>query len=278
MANKKSYSNIDIVITGNVACRKELSWTVRILYGLIRGLTRNDYYCCYASNEYLCERMEKGNASTVGRYLKKLEEIGVVKREPNAYILDERGKIQRVRAVVLTELYDKFKKKQDVMLDLKGSIKNKDKVCKIAQADLCNSAYQSINIYPCKENNKSITNNKVRDNPQPPYKGGEQAATLVEAEQFEVLGEFGNVRLTKSQKAGLIGEFGESLTLSLIEQLDSYIQSNERRQKSFAKQSSDRLYAKLREWALRRNEPQAQAQQATTSDTTDEDITGGTLL
>lgn len=273
MANKKSYSNIDIVITGNVACRKELSWTVRILYGLIRGLTRNDYYCCYASNEYLCERMEKGNASTVGRYLKKLEEIGVVKREPNAYIFDERGKIQRVRAVILTELYDKFKKKQDVMLDLKGSIKNRDKVCKIAQADLCNSAYQSINMYPCKENNKFITNNKVRDNPQTPLQGGEQAATLVETERLEVLGKFGNVRLTKSQKAGLIGEFGESFTLALIEQLSAYIQSGVRR----IRKKAD-YYAMLRDWALRRKEQQVQTQQTTTSDTTDEDITGGTLL
>lgn len=273
MANKKSYSNIDIVITGNVACRKELSWTVRILYGLIRGLTRNDYYCCYASNEYLCERMEKGNASTVGRYLKKLEEIGVIKRETNAYIIDERGKIQRVRAVVLTELYDKFKKKQNEVLDLKGSIKNRDKVCKIAQADLCNSAHQIINMYPCKENKELLTNNKVRDNPQTPLQGGNQAATLLEAEPFEVLGKFGNVRLTKSQKAALSGEFGESLTLSLIEQLDCYIQSNERKQKIFAKQSSDRIYAKLREWALKRQEPPA-PKQTTTSDITDEDITG----
>ena len=128
-------------------------------------------------------------------------------------------------------------------------------------------------MYPCKKNKELLTNNKDRNKPPTPLQGGEQAATLVETEQFEVLGKFGNVRLTKSQKAGLIGEFGESFTLALIEQLSAYIQSGVRR---ISKKADH--YAMLRDWALRRKEPQAQTQQATTSDNTDEDITGGTLL
>ena len=274
---EKPYNNIDVVIPGNVAwCDdKAMIWDVKLFYGVIRGLTRNDYYCCYASNERLAEQLGKKPRS-IRRFLEILEDKGFIYRT-NTYIIDKYDNLTYVRAIVPTDLKKQFEKKKEAMLDLKTVAKK----CPSGGKELPRKGGKelppNINMYPCKENKELLTNNKDRNKPPTPLQGGEPAATRSAAEQLEVLGKFGNVRLTKSQKAALSGEFGESLTLSLIEQLDCYIQSNERKQKTFAKQSSDRLYAKLREWALKRQEPQSQ-KQATTSDNTDEDITGGTLL
>lgn len=274
---EKPYNNIDVVIPGNVAWCDDpaMIWDVKLFYGVIRGLTRNDYYCCYASNERLAEQLGKKPRS-IRRFLEILEDKGFIYRT-NTYIIDKYDNLTYVRAIVPTDLKKQFEKKKEAMLDLKTVAKK----CPSGGKELPRKGGKelppNINMYPCKENKELLTNNKDRNKPPTPLQGGNQAATLVETEQFEVLGKFGNVRLTKSQKAALSGEFGESLTLSLIEQFDAYIQSDERRQKRFAKRGSDRLYANLRDWALKRQEPQAQ-KQATTSDNTDEDITGGTLL
>ncbi len=252
MVKQRKNNNIDIVITGNVAWRDDLAWDIKIFYGIIRGLVKNDYYCCYASNEYLCTVLQKENDSTIRRYLRALKHVGVIVVD-NIYLPDQYNGLFYTRAIVPTELLAKFKKKKEEMLDLKEALKKCHNGGQKYPPTPCKNTRQYNYVQPCKKNITNIL--KADINPQTPLQGGEHSATLIEPEQFEVLGEFGNVRLTKSQKAGLIGEFGESLTSALIEELDSYIQSDKRRQVRFSKRGSDRLYATLRDWALRRREP-----------------------
>ncbi|MCM1533716.1 MAG: helix-turn-helix domain-containing protein [Corallococcus sp.] len=248
---KKEFNNIDIVITGNVAWQDNLSWDVKILYGVIRGLTRNDFYCCYASNDYLAETMGK-KARTIRSFLNELEDLGFIQRD-YAYIDCDDGKIRRKRAIVPSDLYSRFEEKRAEMRE----------------------AYEASKIIPAKggkklppeggknlpPNNKCLPNIKSKEDitPKPPYKGGRQKATLTEPERFETLGEFQNVRLTESQKAALKGEFGPDMLSALIEQLDAYIQSDERRARRFAKKKTEEFYATLRDWALRRKEPEPTA-------------------
>lgn len=253
MEKQRAFNNIDIVITGNVAWNDGLSWDVKILYGLVRGLTRNDFFCCYASNDYLAEQMNK-SARTIRTFLNELEAEGYIVRD-YAYIECNDGKIRRKRAVVPKDLYEKFLKIREELKDAKERASKK--ICPKGGENLPPVGGEKfpptiLKKYPCE--NIISTNIETGINPQTPLQGGDQSATLVEPEQFEVLGKFGNVRLTKSQKAELIGEFGSELTLALIEQLDSYIQSDKRRQVRFSKRGSDRLYATLRDWALRRKE------------------------
>ncbi|MCM1194419.1 MAG: helix-turn-helix domain-containing protein, partial [Firmicutes bacterium] len=221
MAKRKSYNNIDIVITGNVAWCDELSWTEKILYGIVRGLTRNDYYCCYASNEHLGERIGR-DESAVRRYLRALEKLGFIRRA-DAYVEDDYGGIYYTRAIVPTDMLKKFEQKRDEMKDLKGSQKNTTKAGKITRPQAGKNTRLNINMLPYKEKYISITNNEVRDNPQTPLQGGNNAVASVKPEQFEILGEFQNVRLTQSQRAALRGEFGPDMLSALIEQLDAYI-------------------------------------------------------
>lgn len=255
MEKQRPSNNIDIVITGNVAWNDSLSWDVKILYGVVRGLTRNDFYCCYAGNDYLAEQMNK-SARTIRTFLNELEAEGYIVRD-YAYIECNDGKIRRKRAVVPKDLYDKFLIIREEMQDAKERASKK--ICSKGGENLPPVGGEKfpptiLKEYPCE--NIISSNTEVRTNPQTPLQGGEQAVTLVENEQFEAFGKFGNVRLTKAQKAGLLGEFGSELTSALIEQLDSYIQSDKRRQARFSKRGSDRLYATLRDWALRRREPE----------------------
>lgn len=250
MEKQRPSNNIDIVITGNVAWNDSLSWDVKILYGVVRGLTRNDFYCCYAGNDYLAEQMNK-SARTIRTFLNELEAEGYIVRD-YAYIECNDGKIRRKRAVVPKDLYNKFLIIREEMQDAKE--KASKKICSKGGENLPPVGGEKfpptiLKEYPCK--NITSSNTEIRTNPQTPLQGGEQAATLVEAEQFEVLGKFDNVRLTKSQKAGLIGEFGSELASALIEQLSAYIQSGVRR----IRKKADH-YAMLRDWALRRREPE----------------------
>ncbi len=261
--------NSDIVIAGNVGWRDDLSWDVKVFYGIVRVLSKNDYYCCYASNEYLLDVIKKDNDSTLRRYMKQLEDIDVIKRD-SIYIADEYGNYHYMRAIVPTELFTKFSKKKDEMLDLKGSLKNTSMTVQKCTPTPCKNAHHIINMYPYKENNKSFTNNEDIYNPQTPLQGGDQSATLVEPEQFEVLGKFGNVRLTQSQRTAFRGEFGAELASALIEQLSAYIQSGVRR----IRKKADH-YAILRDWALRRTQP---TKQIAPLENFDADITGGTIL
>lgn len=250
---KKPYNNIDIVITGNVAWCDDLSWDEKILYGIIRGLTKNDYYCCYASNEYLCEKLQKSNDSTVRRYLRKLENLGFIRRG-YAYITDDFGEIYRARAIIPTELAKQFEKVQNIMEDLKKSSKKCPKTVQKCTGKPCNPARLIINKeYPCKKSSLS-TNIKAEYNPQTPLQGGEQADTLVEPEQFELVGKGKNVRLSESQRVALSGEFGADLASSLIEQLSAWIASGVKR----LRKNTDH-YAMLRDWGLRRTQPKHEA-------------------
>lgn len=255
---KKAYSNIDIVIPCHVAwCDDaEMIWDVKLCYGLIRGMCRNDYYCCYASNEYLAEQLRK-TERTVRRFLEILERKGFIYRT-DTYIIDKFDKIMFTRAIVPTDLKRQFEKKKDMMLDLKGSLKNAPRAeinCHPRADKNVHQIYKDIHI----EKNITSTNTKIGINPQPPCQGGNNAVTSVETEPFEVLGNFGNVRLTQSQRAAFKGEFGDDMLSVLIEQLDAWIQSSSRRKKRFLKASCDEFYATLRDWALRRIERQRPA-------------------
>lgn len=251
MEQQRPSNNIDIVITGNVAWNDSLSWDVKILYGLVRGLTRNDVYCCYASNDYLAEKMNK-SARTIRTFLNELEAEGYIVRDYAYVECSNDGKIRRLRAVVPKDLYDKFLKIREEMQDAKERASKKirskggEKFPPVGGEKFPPTILKE---YPYK--NIISTNIEEGINPQTPLQGGEQAATLIETEQFEVLGKFDNVRLTKSQKAGLIGEFGSELASALIEQLSAYIQSGVRR----IRKKADH-YAMLRDWALRRREPE----------------------
>lgn len=251
MKKVQQSNNIDIVITGNVAWRDDLDWDVKVFYGIIRGLVKNDYYCCYASNEYLCQALQKDNDSTIRRYLKALKRAGVIVTD-NIYVRDDYGELFYTRALVPTELYKKFEKKKDEMIDLKRSLKKCPMTVQKCTPTPCIDARQILNSKPCK---KIITNNSEADiNPQPPCKGGQQAEALIEPEQIKTFGEFGNVRLTESQREAFKREFGSELALALIEQLSAYIQSGVKRYRKKVDH-----YAILRDWALRRREPPAPA-------------------
>lgn len=250
MKKERQFNNIDIVITGNVAWRDDLAWDVKIFYGIIRGLVKNDYYCCFASNEYLCDVLQKGDDRTIRRYILALKLAGVIVTD-HIYLPDQHGKYFYTRAIIPTELFKKFEQKKNEMLDLKGSLKK----CPVGGQKCPPTPDKNVRPYLNKEPCKKNTNIKAYIIPQTPLQGGEQSDTLVEPEQFEILGKFNNVRLTKSQKTELIREFGDSLTSALIEQLDSYIQSDNRRRKKYSKRNSDEYYATLRDWALRRREP-----------------------
>lgn len=262
MKPKSQFNNIDIVITGNVAWRDDLAWDEKIFYGIIRGLVKNDYYCCYASNEYFCKVLGKGDDSTIRRYLRALKRAEVIVVD-NIYLPDEHDGLFYTRAIIPTELFKKFEKKKNEMLDLKESLKKCPKGGQKYPPTPCKNTRQYNNVQPCKKNINNIY--KADINPQPPCKGGNQAdtlinteaVTLIELEQVKTFGTFGNVRLTDAQARAFKSEFGDKFALALIEQLDSYIQSDGRKRKRFAKRSSDEVYAKLRDWALRRSEPPA---------------------
>ncbi|MCM1289624.1 MAG: helix-turn-helix domain-containing protein [Corallococcus sp.] len=246
----KPKSNIDIVITGNVAWL-DIQRDAKFLYGIIRGLTRNDNYCCYAANAYLAELLDVSEESTVRRYLRQLKALGALYCT-NGYIIAENGKtVFRQRLIVLSELRKKFERKQEELRDLhdKSCKKNAVQAGKNNRPEAGNSARLNINKeLPCKEN-IITTNNKKRNNPQPPCKGAEKA--IEQTEQYLVLGKYANVRLTERQKGELVTEFGSSLALSLIEQLSCYIQSKCKRFRTDVDH-----YALLQDWCLRRLERQ----------------------
>ena len=74
------------------------------------------------------------------------------------------------------------------MLDLKEALKNATMAGKNTRP---HRAKIPANIIMFNLVKKNITNILKADiNPQTPYKGGEHSATLIEPEQFEVLGEF----------------------------------------------------------------------------------------
>ena len=255
MTKKKPYSNIDIVIPGNVAwCDDEdMIWDVKLFYGVIRGLTRNDFYCCFASNEHLAEQLGK-TPRTIRRFLEILENKGFIYRT-NTYIIDKFDKITYTRAIVPTDLKKQFEKQSDKMKDLKEVSKK----CSKGGKEFPPTGGQEFppNIlkeYPC-EKNIPITNTEIGINPLAPLpQGGTQKDALIEPEQFELVGKYANVRITKSQKAAFSGEFGEAMALALIEQLSAYIQSGVKRYRKKVDH-----YAILRDWALRRTQPKYQA-------------------
>lgn len=251
MSEAKSFNNIDVTITGNVAWIEGLSWDVKILYGVIRGLTRNDYYCCYASNAYLAERMQK-KPRTIRTFLNKLEELGVIQRD-YGYIECDDGKVRRKRIVVPSELYHLFIAKRAEMRDVYETSKNmSEKGGKNLPTTRGKKLPPNIKCIP-------ITNIKDNITPKPPYERGDNAATLTEQSQVTVLGKFGNVRLTELQRTAFKSEFGSTMELALIDQLDTYIESDSRKKKRFAKRSTNEIYATLRDWALRRTQPKQQS-------------------
>ena len=141
------HRNNDIVIAGNIGWRDDISWDVKVFYGIVRALSQNGYYCCYASNDYLLNVMKKDDDSTIRRYLKQLETLEVVKRD-NIYIADEYGNYHYMRAIVPTELFSKFEQKKNEMLDLKGSQKITPKTVQNCTPTPCNNAHQIINMSP----------------------------------------------------------------------------------------------------------------------------------
>ncbi len=247
MARSKTNS-IDIVITGNVAWNDELSWLERLLYGVIRGLTRNDYYCCYASNEYFAELLKR-DESIIRRALATLEGIGVIYRSKGWVLLDNGKMDYQRRMIVLTEHKAKFESEQEKMLDLreKSSKKNAVQVGKNARLLIGKNAHHNKSIYPYE---KDIINNNIKKEitPVPPYKGALQGDVIQHGENL-VFGKYGNVRLTASEYGELCREFGEELTCSLIERLDARIQSGV---KGFRARGKKQIIhsAIVREWAL----------------------------
>lgn len=245
---RKPYNNIDIVITGNVAWCDELTWDERIFYGVVRGLTRNDYYCCYASNKRLAEQMGKSER-TIRAFMKKLEDAGFVLRD-YAYIQYD-NKICRLRAIVPKDLERQFLKQREIMIDAKTASKI---ITPMGGEKLPPTSGEKLppnilNKRPYRKNSTS-TNIEVETNPQTPLQGGNRKDTLVEPEQFELFGKEQNVRLTKSQRATLSEEFGADLAQSLIEQFSAWIKSGVKR----LRKKVDH-YALLRDWGLRRTQP-----------------------
>ncbi len=237
MRNPPQKQSVDIIITGDVAWTENLPWETKLFYGVIRGYCRNDFYCCYASNEYLAAVFNK-DVRSVSRMLSKLEKEGFIIRA-RGYVLSEEGDIfYSQRLIVPTNLQKQFEKVQDLMLDAKSNKKNALRVDKIV-----NPGIDKI-VNPNRKNNpyKNNSNQQDRNNPLPP--AGENG------EPYLTLGKGENVLLTESQKVSLVREFGEDLVLSLIEQLSAYIQSKVKR----FKKDTD-FYAVLRDWALRRNQP-----------------------
>jgi len=249
---KKLYNNIDIVITGNVAWCDDLTWDERIFYGVIRGLTRNDYYCCYASNEHLAEQMGK-SGRTIRTFISRLEQAGFVFRS-HAYIKCDDGKTRRMRAIVPTDLEKQFIKQRNIMTDAKAA---SQKISPKGGEKFPPTSGEKFppNIlieYPCRKSPLS-TNIEAEYNPQPPLQGGDQKAALVEPEQYQLVGKDKNVRLTESQRTALSEEFGADLAQSLIEQLSAWITSGVKRLRKKADH-----YAILRDWGLRRTQPKRQ--------------------
>lgn len=243
---KRTHNN-DVVIPANVFWRDDLQLDVKVLYAIIRVLSKNDYYCCFASNEYLCDTLKKEDTSTIRRYLIVLENAKLIERD-NIYVIDDYGGFKYSRALVPIDLHAKFLKKKDEMLDLKGSQKNTRKGVQNCTPTPCENAHQILNTLPCEKNKANNTTGSIY-NPQTPLQGGDNAVTLVESEQYVVFGTFGNVRLTQSQRTAFSEEFGEGKALALIEQLSAYLQSGVRR----IRKNADH-YAMLRDWALRRKE------------------------
>jgi len=243
----KPKSNIDIVITGNVAWL-DIPRDAKFLYGIIRGLTRNDNYCCYATNTYLAELLDV-KERTVRRYLGQLKALGLLCCA-NGYFIAENGKtVFRQRLIVLSELRKKFEQKQELLRDLHDKSRKKSavRVDNFDRPRVDNSDRLNINKdLPYKKNNSS-TNNKKRNNPQPPCEGANKA--VEQTEQYLALGPYQNVPLTEFQKGELVKGFGNDLVSSLIEQLSCYIQS---RRKRFRADTD--YFALLQDWALRRLE------------------------
>ncbi len=251
----KPYNNIDIVITGNVAWCDALTWDEKICYGVIRGLTRNDFYCCYASNQHLAEQLNK-TERTVRSFLKRLEEQCFIVRD-YGYIECENGKIRRLRVIVPKELWNKFIKQREIMQDAyKASKKIPSKGGKKFPPLGGKKFPPELEINkPCK-NNIFISNNKERNNPQPPCKGADKA--VYPEQQFKLYGKEQNIPLTEQQHKALEEEFGATLISSLIEQLSAYIKSGVKR---FRKNTE--FYSVLRDWALRRKQKEPNAESFT---------------
>lgn len=266
----KPKSNIDIVITGNVAWLN-IQRDAKFLYGIIRGLTRNDNYCCYAANAYLAELLDVEDERTVRRYLEQLKALDTLYCT-DGYILAENGKIVfRQRLIVLSELRRKFEKKQEELRGLhdKPRKKNAVQAGNSVRAGAGNSVRLNINKVLPYENNTS-SNNKKRNNPQPPCEGAEKAHE--QTEQYLALGKYENVFLTELQKGELVREFGSDMALSLIEQMSAKINSGEKR---FRKNTQH--YDVLRYWGLKDLSLIQQKQSADSSDD-NQDCTGGTHL
>lgn len=242
--------DIDVHIPSNIAwcVDEEISLDVKFLGGVIYELSRNKYWCCWASNENLGNRLGKSERG-IRRYIELLETKGFVKRI-YAEIRDSDGKIRCRRTIVPTEFLKKFETMQNKMQDLKGSQKNTQRADKVdlSRADKVDRLYIK-DKYPYEKNiTKEIIKEGYISTPTPSK--GFEAARLVETEQFDTFGKFENVHLTQSQKAALVEEFGADMVPVLIEQLSSYIQSGVKRQRKNADH-----YAQLRDWALRRTEP-----------------------
>lgn len=241
-------NNIDVHIPSSIAWSDDVEITLQIkfLFGVIFELSRNKYYCCYASNDNLGSRLGKDERS-IRRYIELLENKKYLTRV-DAEIRDSDGKIRQHRAIVPLEFLSKFERMQNKMLDLKRSQKNTRRADKVvlSRADKVVRKYIK-DKYPYENN---ITNSYIKEGYSTPTPSKGKAVTLIENEPYEVLGTFKNVRLTQSQKAAFSEEFGAEMLSSLIEQISAHIASGLKRVRK-----NTNFYAMLRDWALRRTEP-----------------------
>lgn len=78
-SNPTPRAGLYYVIPSQIFEDSDLSHSEVLFYGLISGISHNDGYC-YASDDYLAERMNR-EKRIVQDWLKKLEEHGYIKRE-----------------------------------------------------------------------------------------------------------------------------------------------------------------------------------------------------
>lgn len=79
-------------IANDILHDDNLEYRLKVLLGAIASLSRKDGYC-YGGNEYLAQcvanKYKKVSARTIGRWVKELEDLGIIFREPGE------GKFQR---------------------------------------------------------------------------------------------------------------------------------------------------------------------------------------
>ncbi|MCM1043559.1 MAG: helix-turn-helix domain-containing protein [Corallococcus sp.] len=245
--------SFDIVITGNVAHDPDLSYAVKFFYGSIRGLMEKEGFC-YASNEYLAERFDQ-KERTVRAWILTLENKGYIFRS-RAVCPD--GKSRRV--IVLEEMRQRFYKVKEKQTAQKSGKNLPQTVIFLPEKRQKSAAQSGKNLPPKYIDNIPVKNNKsnsnIREiNPQTPLQGG-KAESLAEQggkSSTAVWGSYRNVIASAEDLALLRKDFGGDLLDSLVEQLSAYKKSRKR------KRFSDDV-ATLRDWALRRTEPEPRRQ------------------